>query len=440
MKLTARLPLLLSICLMGIQLQAQDMLTLEQAIALALKNNYDIRLSRNDSSSAMIDYKYQNAGFLPRLTATASKTWNNNAQKQQLANGTTKDTSGIRSNNLPAAVTLQWTLFDGLKMFATRDKILEMKELGDLGVKNQVVNTVATVINNYYGIVRQKQQLKAIIEQKSISEERVKLADKKLSVGLGAKPELLQAKVDLNAFIASQLQQNTLIEQLKIQLNQLIGIDSMTYYDVVDTIPINDELQLGEIRNNLSLSNPQLQIAQKNISISELTYKERRGELFPVLYFNSAYSYSRTVNHMVINTFTPLYNRNNGLNYGLSLSFPFLNAFTAKRAVQQARLDILYQKISFDNQRTLLDVQVNNTFKNYELQKRYLTLEEDNIKLARENVFIALERFKQGVSTYIELREAQLSLNDAYNRLIAARYNAKLAETELMRLKGDLVK
>ncbi|HPZ88646.1 MAG TPA: TolC family protein, partial [Flavihumibacter sp.] len=109
-------------------------------------------------------------------------------------------------------------------------------------------------------------------------------------------------------------------------------------------------------------------------------------------------------------------------------------------AVQQARLDILYQKISFDNQRTLLDVQVNNTFKNYELQKRYLTLEEDNIKLARENVFIALERFKQGVSTYIELREAQLSLNDAYNRLIAARYNAKLAETELMRLKGDLVK
>ena len=108
--------------------------------------------------------------------------------------------------------------------------------------------------------------------------------------------------------------------------------------------------------------------------------------------------------------------------------------------MQQARLDILYQKISFDNQRTLLDVQVNNTFKNYELQKRYLTLEEDNIKLARENVFIALERFKQGVSTYIELREAQLSLNDAYNRLIAARYNAKLAETELMRLKGDLVK
>lgn len=440
MKLTARFGILLLICFSGARLQAQDMLTLEQAIALALQNNYDIKLSRNDSSSAALDYSYINAAFLPRLTGSASKLWNSNAQKQELSNGQKRDTSGIKSSNLQASVNLQWTLFDGLKMFATREKLIEMKALGELGVKNQVVNTVAAVVTNYYGIVRQKQQLKAIIEQKSISEERVKLADKKLSVGLGAKPELLQAKVDLNAFVASQLQQSTLIEQLKVQLNQLIGIDSTTYYDVTDTIPINDDLRLGDIRNNIALSNPQLLIAGKNISIAELTYKERRGDRFPVVYFNSAYNYNRTVNNTVINTFTPLFNQNKGLNYGFSMAVPILNGFNAKRLQQQARLDILYQRLNYENQRTLLDVQVNNAFKNYELQKRYLDLEEDNIKLARENVFIALERFKQGVSTYIELREAQLSMNDAYNRLIAARYNAKLAETELVRLKGDLVK
>jgi outer membrane protein len=83
---------------------------------------------------------------------------------------------------------------------------------------------------------------------------------------------------------------------------------------------------------------------------------------------------------------------------------------------------------------------LSNSFKDYELQKNLLALEEDNIALAKENVMIALERFRQGVSTFLELREAQISLQDAYNRLIAARYNTKLAETELLRLKGDLVR
>lgn len=440
MTTTARLFFLLCLFSTAATVQAQDVLSLEEAIALALKNNFDIQLSKNDSTAAALDYKYLNAGFLPRVTGAAQKLWNNNAQKQELSNGSKRDTSGIKSSNLQASMNLQWTLFDGLKMFATRQKVIEMNELGALNVKNQVVNTIAAVVTNYYGVVRQKQQLKAIIEQKSIGEERVKLADKKLSVGLGAKPELLQAKVDLNAFIASQLQQNTLIEQLKVQLNQLIGIDSTTYYDVMDTIPINEDLHLGDIRNNITMTNPQLLIAQKNITLAELTYKERRGDRYPLLFFNSAYNYNRTVNSTVINTFTPLFNLNSGFNYGFSMTFPILNGFNAKRLQQQARLDVMYQKLSFDNQRTLLDVQVNNAFKNYELQKRYLSLEEDNIKLAKENVFIALERFKQGVSTYIELREAQISLNDGYNRLIAARYNAKVAETELMRLKGELVR
>ncbi|MBO9634993.1 MAG: TolC family protein, partial [Chitinophagaceae bacterium] len=89
----------------------------------ALKNNYDIRMSRNDSASYALDNDYAYAAFLPKLNATASKVWNNNAQKQELQNGSKPSASGIRSNNLQASVNLQWTLFDGLKMFVTRDKL-----------------------------------------------------------------------------------------------------------------------------------------------------------------------------------------------------------------------------------------------------------------------------------------------------------------------------
>jgi outer membrane protein TolC len=69
-----------------------------------------------------------------------------------------------------------------------------------------------------------------------------------------------------------------------------------------------------------------------------------------------------------------------------------------------------------------------------------LELEETNILLAKENVNIQLELFRLGASTIIQLRDAQFSLSDAYDRLIAARYNTKLAETELMRLKGELIR
>ncbi|ULQ57834.1 TolC family protein [Flavihumibacter rivuli] len=420
--------------------KAQELLTLEQAIGTALQNNYNIRLSRNDSASFALDNSYAYAGFLPRLNATVTKVWNVNAQKQELANGTKRDTSGLKSNNIQASINLNWTLFDGLRMFATRDKLAELERLGGLGVKEQVINTVALVVANYYGIVRQKQQLKAIVEQKSISEERVKLADKKLSVGLGAKPELLQAKVDLNAFIAAQYQQNTLIAQLKEQLNQLMGVEKEATYEVMDTIPINQDLTLDEVRNKLELTNPTLLITRKNIDIAKLTLKERKGDRWPVLNFNSAYNFNRLVNNTVINNFTPLFNRNLGFNYGFSLNVPILNFFNAKRLQEQAELDIRFQQILLDNQRTQINTQVNNAFKDYELQKRNLVLEEENVKLAQENVMIALERFKQGVSTFIELREAQFSLAEATNRLIAARYNSKLAEIELMRLKGEIVR
>lgn len=422
------------------QAMAQNKLTVEQAIAAALENNFDIKLLRNDSSSYALDNSYARAAFLPRLNATGGLVFNNNDQKQRLADGTKRESKAIRSNTITGSVQLNWTLFDGLKMFATKDKLAEFVRLGELNIKNQMVTTVADVINNYYNIVRQKQLLKAIEEQMSINEERVKVAEKRLSVGLGAKPELLQGKVDLNAQKAARLRQQTLIDQLKEQLNQLMNVTLNTRYEVADSIIFSNDVILGDLLGAVEKTNPQLQLTKKNIDIGKLTLKERRAERWPVLTFNSAYNYSKTDNKTVINPFTPLYSRNNGFNYGVGISIPILNGFNTRRQIQQAKLDIDYLNIAYQNQKAKIDLGITNAFKDYELQKRMLALEEENIILAKENVYIALERLRLGISTYLELRETQKSLELAYDRLIAARYNTKLAETELLRLKGDLVR
>lgn len=432
--------LLLS-ALVAVNVCYSQVLTLEEAISTALKNNYNILLARVDSASAALDNSYANAAFIPQINATAGRAWNVNAQKVEFADGRKRDTSGLKNNNIQASLGLNWVLFDGLRMFATRDRLEELVRLGELTVKNEVINTVATVINTYYNVVQEKQQLKAIEEQMSINAERVKLADRRLSVGLGTRQELLQAQTDLNAQKSAQLGQRTAIEVLKQQLNQIMGVDIARSYDVLDTIPINPAIQLEDVRSAAEINNPQLQIARKNIDIANIILRERRAERWPTLSFNSAYNFTRQNNNAVVNVQAqPLFSLNRGLNYGFTATIPILNNFNTRRLIRQAKLDIRFQELQLENQRSLLDLGVYNAFKNYQFQMQALQLEESNIQLARENVFIAFERYRLGVSTYLELRDAQQSLETAFNRLIDARYNTKVAETELLRLRGDLVR
>ncbi len=418
---------------------AQSLLRVEEAIARALQQNFDIRLAKNDSITAAIDNSYRNAGFYPRVNATAGKQWNNNEIAQTLADGSKRAASGIASNNLTAQLALNWTLYDGMRMFMTRDRLAQLLQLGELTIKTQVVNTVADVINTYYNIVRQKQQVKNTEEQIALTEERIKVASYKKAAGAGAKPDILQSQVDLNAQRSARLLQQTTIAQLKEQLNLLMGSKPGNNYEVADSIPTDMNLTLGNLLNGLEQVNPLLLRFQKNIDLARLALRERRAERYPVVAFNANYNYNRTVNKKVINNFSTLFNRNNGYNFGLFATIPIFNNYTVKRQVQQAQADIQFSQLVYDNQSAQLVLQLTNAYKNYELQKKILTLEQDNISLAKENAAIVLEAYRLGGSTLLQLKEAQKSLDDAYNRLIGARYAIKLAETELRRLKGELV-
>lgn len=421
--------------------KAQEVLTLEQAIDLGLKNNFDIRLARNDAELSANDNAYANFAFAPRVNGTASKVWNNTGTKQEFGNGSKRDTSGIKNRQFQGAINLNWTLFDGLKMFATRQRFQAIEILGEMSVKNQVENSIASIINGYYNIAQQKQQLRALAEQMSISEERVKLSDAKFQTGLGPKTDWLQAKVDYNAQRAMWLRQQTTIEQSKSSLNQLMAVaDESTNYDVHDTIPVNLSLSYGEILENLHQTNPQLQVAKQNVEISRIALKEAKGDFFPILSFNSAYNFTQSRANAAVNQFSPVFNQNKGFNYGFSATVPIFNGLNVHRQVKAAKLNIQYQQLSLDNQQSQVNLFLRNAFKDYEYYKMSLVLEEESVDLARENVMVALERFRQGVSTTLELKEAQQSLELAAYRLIQARYNTKISETELMRLKGNLLK
>lgn len=429
----------------GVHTSAQEVLRLEDAIGIALANNYDIILARNDSAAAALDYAYKDMVFYPRLNATAGTNWVRNNQRQEFSSGPDRE-GNVATNTLSASVGLNWTLFDGLRMFATREKAEQYIRLGELTIKNQVVNTVADVVDTYYAIVREKQQLRAIEEQMSISEVSLELAQRKLEIGVGTRPDVLQTQVDLNAQRAARLRQQTLIRQLKETLNQILdpategsGSDRLPEYDVIEVIPIDTTLSLEDVRSGMVDQNPLLQLNRKQIDIAYLTLEELKADRWPTVQLHANYNFSRVNNDIALNPVLPVFNQTRGLNYGLTLSVPILNYRNTHRLIQQAELDIDFLQATLQNQESLLRVAVRNAYYDFELNQEALALEEENIVLARENVDIILETYRLGNVTYLQLREAQKSLEDAFNRLIAARYQTKLAETELLRLKGDLV-
>ncbi len=425
---------------------AAQVVSVEEVVDLAIEKNYDIRIQRAVAASAENDNSYAFGAFLPTLNAQGSYTKSiSNSNNLAFPNSTNPTPTeqphrGIRITNPNASAQVGWILFDGTKMFATRQRISQLAEVGEVNVRNQIMNSVATVVAGYYNIVRQKQQLKALHELLLVNEERVKLAEKKLQVGTGGKPELLQAKVDYNTNRLLELQQETLIQQLKDQLNGLVGMGLPDVYEISDTIPINLNLTIAEIETDIENTNQALVAARKNVKVAELVLWENKAARSPVISFTSSYNYNRQSWAAPISPATQQFTRTNGLSYGLVATIPILNNLNVNRLINQARINVDRVKLVYDQQRAIAVVGVRNAFVSYENAKKALIIGEENILVAKENVFIAFESFKKGVATYIELRTAQQTLADSYNQLILARYNAKAAETELLRLKGALLK
>ena len=438
--------LITSILFGSLTLQAQRILTLEEAIARTLENNLEIRIARNDSVAASIDLQYKNAGLLPSLNATGSQVFNRNNQYQKFTDGTVRERKGVQSGNLSGNVALNWTLFDGGKMFATRAKLEEILTQGEWVIRDQINNTIAQVVSAYFLIVQQKQQLKALDTQLAVYEERTKLARNKLDIGVGTKPDLLQSQIDLNSQRSQRLSLENQIRIAKQALNRLMetGLNrnadqGSDWFDVSEQIPIQSDLSLGAIQDSISKNNPQLQLQQNTIRLAQRGLQESKADRYPTLSFNSAYNFNKLDNKVVVNPFQPLFSRNQGLNYGFTASLPIFNQFRVRRQIQQAKQEIRFQQLRYDQQAFNLRLGAWNAYQRYLFEIENWKLEEENIRLAEENVRIVLEVYRLNSTTLLQLKEAQRSLQDAFDRLIRARYQAKLAETELLRLQGNFL-
>lgn len=417
-------------------LTAQEQLTLEQAIDIGLKSNYDITIEKNNASIASSNNTLGNAGMLPKIDLQAATSLSNNATKQEFSSGLLVDKSGVQSNNVNAGIYLTWTLFDGFKMFAAHNRLKELDAMGALSSKIAIENMVSQIIITYYNVVRQKQLIKGLSDNILVSEERLKIAELRFNIGSGSKLDVLQAKIDMNAQTSNLYRQKTFFLDLKLNLNQLLARNSETEFDVVEIIPVEFLLKFEELKMELLNNNSALTYAQRSIHLTQHLLKETKSQWYPKFNFNSSYLFSRTENQAGFS----LLNQNLGLNLGLTASWTIFNGLNTRHQIKNAHLqyqnaDLAYKIVKLQLEQALL-----SSFKKYQEDQKVLQLEEDNALLTKEAVDIALERFRIGSSTSVELKEIQKSYDEALTRLADARYSAKVSETQLMKLSGKVLK
>ena len=428
--------LAMTCCFVFCSFAQSSQLTFEQATEIALKNNYNISIAKNLEKEAKNANTLGNAGMLPVVSINASGTQANNAIKQEYSTGTSLDRNGIISKNISTGANLTWTVFDGLKMFATKEQLAVLESMGMLNTKVQIENTLVQLINDYYNIVMLKQMIKGLKENMAVSEERLKIAQKKFDIGNASKVDLLQAKVDLNSQKAALIRENTLLSDAKETLNQLLILPVDKDFEVADTIPLLNDYKYEDLKNAITTKNSDLLFAQRNIDNYKYIVKETRGNYYPKLNLNANYIFSRAENAAGLT----LLNQNLGLNFGFTASWTVFNGFNNANLIKNQKLDVENSVLAYESLKTQTQLNLIKAFKKYNDDLSVLTLQEDNKKLAKENLDIALELFRVGTTNSIQLQTAQQSFIDSINQLADARYNAKISETQLLKLSGGVVK
>ncbi|HNK74446.1 MAG TPA: TolC family protein [Chitinophagales bacterium] len=429
--------LLVSICLHSyVSLQAQTLLTPEQAVTTALQKNYDIVLAKSEADIAKINNNKATAGMLPIINVTAGNVFNLNNINQKFTTGQEVKKNWVPVNSFTTGLNMNWTIFDGMRMFAAKDRLAALQSLSEMQLNDQIQNTIAQVLSVYYEIVRQKQLIKALNESLKITEERVFLSNKKLEVGYADKTPLLQAKVDLSSQKINILKQETQLQQSKVQLNQLLGRTANDLFDVIDTIEIKSALNALPTLDAIHQNNLLIKGANKNIEIAKLQHKEIKAKRMPQINFNTSYNFMQNNSKAGLQ----LFNRSYGPQLGVQASIPIFNGGMVKKELQVSAVNIAMKQIQVDQIKNSLDAQLQSAYNDFDYATKVLDLNEENVKTAAENVQVTMERFRLSQSTSLEIKQAQSSYEDALYNVVLARYNAKVAEIALQKLNNALPK
>lgn len=411
----------------------QERLSLQQIIDIALDNNYSVKIARNNLQISANNYTLGNAGFLPVVDATLNRNFSVEDTEILFATGEGQNRENARNNNLSWGGALTWTIVDGGRMFFNYDRLEALQIQSEEELKFAIETLIFNVEQAFYQAALEKERLALFQSNLEFSQERVKIAKDKYEVGKASKIEYLQAQTDLNADKSAMFQQREVLEAQKLQLVNLMGIqkDSIDFEILYDIQP-PENLSLDELLNTLHQQNAQLKSLKYNIEAIDYNYKMLISQQLPELDVFVGYN---TVDSEAGAGF--LVSRvSNAINYGLNARITLFDGFNLQRQKQNVAIEKENAQYLYEQRELELETRLKTIYISYQNNIQLLALENENLEVAKENNDIAQERYRIGLSSPLELREAQVNFVNAEIRYQNAAYSVKRAESELLFLAG----
>lgn len=414
---------------------SQERLTLQDAISRALQYNYDIRIAANNLEQATQNNIPGSAGLYPTIGVGGGLSYGVTDTRIDFADGRIQERRGASTLTYNGGLTGNYTFFAAGRAWLVRKQLGENEELARIRWQEQIQAMVSQVIQTYSRVVWQQQQRVAIDSGLALANVRMMLSRVKFETGASAKVDFLQARVDYNARQSDSLQQEASVTAAFADLNVLMGTDPYQTYVVDDSLELNLSLTPSD-KERLKQINLSIEAERRNAAIAGLDLRVARTFLYPTLSTNFGYNYNRTQSQAGF----ALFNRTIGPTAGLNLNIPIFEGGIRKRDVRIASLNMLRQDLVLERQQTDIGRQYRTAWRNYETSVAAYKLEQENIGYARENLDIQRARFRVGIATTLETREAENSYVTALIRLYTAAYNVKLQETRVLELESALVK
>jgi outer membrane protein, adhesin transport system len=416
---------------------AQNVYGLKDCISIGLERNFSILIAKNDETISKNNYSLGNAGFLPtvNLVGTQSGSLNNSSQKN--SDGTTSSSGDAFGTTNTGSAVLGMTIFSGFKVATTYKKLGELNQVGQLNTQLTIENLIADIVSGYYNYILQVQLMNNLKYALVLSRERLRIDEDRYLLGSGSKLEVLQSRVYVNSDSSNLSRQNEVIRTAQIRLNQMMAVEVLSNeFSVTDTsIYVKPDLLYEKLLAETLENNTSLLIASKNKTISEYDYKLVVSRSYPYLNFSGGYNYNfNTYNQGTVKNQTM-----SGINYGLTLGVNIYDGNNQRRNIHNAVIDKDSKVLMYDQVEQGVRADLLTIYSAYSNNLRLITLENQNYQTAKENLDIALERYKLGSLSGIDLREVQKSLLDARERVVSAHYETKLGEISLELISGKIM-
>ncbi len=422
-------------------------LTKDEAIRLTLENNFGILVATNNVEVAKNNKGILNSGYLPTLSLNAGADY-------QSANSTTSFGGAINPNTgeprsdieiedaetqrYNAGLNLNYTLFDGLGRFYNYKRLKEQYNLTELQARETIENTILQLSSVYYEVARQSENIEILEETLEISRERVSRSNYLFEYGQNTKLNVLNAQVDVANDSINLLNARQQLVNTKRDLNVILDEDLDTEFEVDTVITFIPKIVLDEYLAKSSENNVTLLQNQSNLRISDYDIKVSKSGYLPTIGLTGSYGWNENRNPPsaffpgnVADTYT--------LAAGVSLSWNLFDGGGTITRVKNAKIALDNQEILKTQVEKEVQRDIANALGTYKNRLKVFEIQQQNVLTNQNNFERSKERFKLGQITSIEFRQAQINLINAETSKNLAKYDAKLAELQVLQLTGQLL-